>query len=54
MSSPIVPRVKRNYCLDCEWSASIEEHDRHELAACAIEHAVEREHDIDSEAIRKD
>lgn len=47
-------RVKRNYCLDCDWSASIEDHDRHELAACAIEHATEHEHDIDSEVVCMD
>lgn len=41
-------RVSHNYCLDCDWSASIEDHDRHELAALAIEHTTERGHDIDS------
>ena len=51
-SSSIVPPTQRNYCLDCEWSASIEDHDRHELAALAIEHATEQEHDIDSDVDR--
>ena len=38
-----------NYCLDCEWSASVENHTRNEQSALAVEHAIETNHDIDSE-----
>lgn len=38
-----------NYCLDCEWVASTENRTRIEQAALVIEHAVEMDHDIDSE-----
>ena len=41
----------RNYCEECEWSASTETQSRGELAVAAIEHAVEAGHDIDSELI---
>ncbi len=41
--------VECNYCHDCEWSASIEDHDRHELGTLAIEHATETGHHVDSE-----
>lgn len=41
----------RNYCEECEWSASTETHGRGELAVAAIEHAIETDHDIDSEMI---
>lgn len=44
-----VRRVERNYCRDCEWSANIENHDRHELGALAIEHATETGHHVDSD-----
>lgn len=43
-------RITRNYCVDCEWSASAEEYSRDELASLAIEHAVECGHDIESDA----
>ncbi len=42
--------VKRNYCQDCDWSASIEEHSRQELSQRALEHFLTHEHDIDSES----
>ena len=47
-------RIKRNYCLDCEWSASIEDYDRHELAALAVEHATGQGHDVDSDVVRRE
>ncbi len=42
-------QVIRNYCVDCEWSASVGEYNREELAGLAIEHAVECGHDIESD-----
>ena len=41
----------RNYCEDCEWSASTETYSRNELSGAAIEHVVEAGHDINSELI---
>ncbi|HET7323160.1 MAG TPA: hypothetical protein VFJ06_02385 [Halococcus sp.] len=44
-----MPSVEHNYCLDCEWSASLEDHGRETLSRLAIEHAVEYGHDIESD-----
>lgn len=44
-----MPLVERNYCLDCDWSASREDHDRETLSRLTIEHAVEYGHDIESD-----
>ena len=41
----------RNYCEDCEWSASSETHDRSVLGTMAVEHAIEFGHAISSELI---
>lgn len=41
-------RIRRNYCLDCEWFASIDCHGRRELVRLAIERATEYGHDIES------
>jgi hypothetical protein len=38
-----------NYCLDCEWSVSAENHTGNEQSELVIEHAIETNHDIDSE-----
>ncbi len=40
----------RNYCTECNWSASTEDHSRHEVASLAIEHFIETHHTIESEA----
>ena len=45
--------VTRNYCLDCEWSVSRENHSREELTRLAIEHSLNCEHDIDSESANR-
>ncbi|MFC6962201.1 hypothetical protein [Halocatena marina] len=49
--SRVILSIKRSYCLDCGWTASTELHSRRELSTLAIEHAVEHDHDIDSEII---
>ena len=36
-----------NYCLNCEWSVSAENHTRKEQFDLVIEHAIETNHDID-------
>lgn len=39
----------RNYCVECEWEATTEEHpSRQEVGELAIEHHCERGHDIES------
>jgi hypothetical protein len=39
----------RNYCIQCEWEATTEEHSsRREVSELAIKHHYERGHDIDS------
>ena len=43
--SPVI----RNYCLDCDWSASVDDHSRQELSQLALEHSLTNEHDIDSD-----
>jgi hypothetical protein len=43
-------RVTQNYCAECNWSISTEDHDRDELAPAAIEHSIETGHDIESDA----
>jgi hypothetical protein len=40
---------RRNYCRDCEWSATTAEYGTQELGRRAIEHTIETGHDIDSE-----
>lgn len=50
----VVLPIKRIYCLDCEWTVSTENHTRQELSTLTIEHAVEYDHDIDSEIIHVD
>jgi hypothetical protein len=44
-------QIKRRYCLDCEWTASTENHTVKELTSLVIEHAVEHDHDIDSTTV---
>ena len=41
----------RNYCADCSWRASTEEHSQHELTTLAIEHYRQTHHTIESEAV---
>lgn len=41
----------RNYCADCEWSASTEHHTRHEVSRRAIAHFCETNHTVESEAV---
>jgi predicted transcriptional regulator len=41
--------VKCNYCTECEWAASAEEHSRQELSELAIEHFLDTGHAIESE-----
>lgn len=38
----------QNYCVECGWTASKEDHSTGELAALAIEHATSTGHDINS------
>lgn len=38
-----------NYCTDCEWSASADEHSTQELSELAIEHFLTTGHTIESE-----
>ena len=40
--------IQENYCLNCDWSASIEDYDQQELANLAIEHHLEYGHNIES------
>jgi predicted small metal-binding protein len=47
-SKEMMSYITRNYCVDCEWAVSIDNHSREELAAQAVAHAVETGHDIDS------
>lgn len=44
-----MPPIYRNYCIDCDWEVTLEEYKREELAALAIEHASEYEHDINGQ-----
>ena len=39
----------RNYCTDCDWSASTETHSRHEIARRTIDHFCETHHTIVSD-----
>ncbi len=41
--------IKCNYCTECEWTASAEEHSTQELSELAIEHFLETGHTIESE-----
>ena len=41
----------RNYCEECDWSASSETHSRNEVARRAIAHFCETHHTIDSEPV---
>lgn len=43
--------IYRNYCVHCDWEATLEDHSRDELATLAIEHACESGHDIDSQSM---
>ena len=45
--------VSRNCCMDCEWSASVEDHSKHELARLVVEHVTEFDHDIESDTERR-
>lgn len=42
---------RRNYCTECEWSASTKNHDRHELNTLVIGHFTNTNHTIESEPI---
>jgi hypothetical protein len=42
-------RSFRNYCEDCEWAASTENHSQGALSQLAIDHTVDHGHDIESE-----
>lgn len=41
----------RNYCEECDWSASTETHGQRELATLAIDHYIETNHPIESEPV---
>lgn len=41
----------RNYCTECDWSASTETQSRHEVARAAIDHFHETLHTIESEPV---
>ena len=41
----------RNYCCDCDWSASTNDHTWRELADLALNHAEKTQHTIKSESI---
>lgn len=45
----MMTQITRHYCVDCEWTVSIENHRCEELADRAVAHAVETGHDIESE-----
>lgn len=42
------PPITYSYCLDCPWTASINDCSRQGLRSFMIEHAVATGHDIDS------
>jgi hypothetical protein len=42
---------RRNYCEDCDWSATTETRTKQELSMAAIGHAVEHSHDLNSDVI---
>ena len=42
---------RRNYCVECEWSANEANLAKNELNMAAIEHFIETNHTIDSEII---
>ena len=44
---------RRNYCRDCEWSATTAEYNTQELGRRVLGHTIETGHDIDSEIIRE-
>lgn len=41
----------RNYCAECDWSASTETYSRQETVSRAINHFTETRHTIESEPI---
>ena len=41
----------RNYCTECDWNASTENHSRQELADLVMEHFKETQHDIEGENV---
>jgi len=43
-----------NYCLDCDWSASTEQHTRQDLSSRTIEHACSTGHDVEGRRPRSD
>lgn len=44
----MMSHIMRHYCVECEWAISFENHSRKDLAAQAVEHAIETGHDIES------
>lgn len=52
MDGPLTPVTHhRNYCTECDWSASTERHSRYEVGRRALAHFHDTHHTIESEPV---